>query len=397
MIKSSQPLNIALVSDFAYPFTPGGVETRYHTLATYLISHGHRVTWFTSRQWDGSPKQIIDGIRIWCISGRLEPFGGGRRSIKEALQFGLATLRLLLTRERFDVVDMSQYPFFHLFAGKLYSWMRRTPVVVSWYEFWGDHWLDYLGSKGNIGRWIEKWSARLASNIIVISQQSLKQLVAVGCNPGSLHYVPNWIDFEHIVGLVPIGSPYDVCYFGRLKDHKNVDVLLRAIALCRDRGLILRTKILGDGPERLNLEHLARELCLESQAEFLGRVESYDDLLGYVKSAQLFVKPSPKEGGGSIACLEANACGVPVLAVRHPLGIDEDLILEGQTGYWATEATPESLGGKILECFTSKVSPRDEIRQHATDSARRYSVANLCSQVEQIYLDLASRTFTERK
>ena len=36
-------MNIAIVSDYAYPYTKGGAETRYYTLAQYLINHGHQV------------------------------------------------------------------------------------------------------------------------------------------------------------------------------------------------------------------------------------------------------------------------------------------------------------------------------------------------------------------
>ncbi len=385
-------LKVALVSDFCYPFTKGGVESRYYTLAKYLVSKGHCVTWFTSRQWDGAPQQLVEGIRIRCIIDRIDAFNGSRRSIKEALQFGVPALGLVLMREQFDVVDMSQYPFFHLFAGKLYTVLRHTPVVVSWYEFWGDHWLEYLGqSKGKVGRLVERWTARFAGNIIAVSDHSHRQLLAIGCDPGSTYYVPNWIDYEHIVELVPIGSPYEVCYFGRLKDHKNVGVLLKALALCRNEGLVLGTKILGDGPERQNLEKLAQELQIGSQVDFLGRIEHYDDLLGYVKSAQLFVNPSTKEGGGSITCLEANACGVPTIAVRHPLGLDENLIVEGQNGQWVTEETPRAIADKLHEYFKSDVKHRQEMSRRAIEWARQYSVENLCRQIEKIYLNLANQ------
>ena len=381
-------MKIAFVSDYSYPYTKGGVETRYYTLARYLINRGHSVTWFTSRQWDGPLEQLVEGIRIRCISGRLQAYVGHRRSIWQALVFGLLSTKLLFSPEHFDVVDMSQYPFFHLLVGSLYARLRHTPVIVSWYEYWGEHWLEDLGAIGITGQWIEQILARITGHKIVISEQSLRRLAAVGCSYSKLHYVPNWIDYEHILGLVSLGEPYDICYFGRLKDHKNVDVLLRALALCRDEGFVLRAKILGDGPERQNLEKLTRELQLGSQVEFLGRIEQYDDLLGYVKSARLLVNPSTKEGGGSITCLEANACGVPVLAVCHPLGLDESLIAEGKNGYWSTEATPAALAGKLREHFKREATYYMIMSQHAIKWAEQYSIQNLCRKIESIYKEL---------
>lgn len=382
-------MNIAFVSDYSYPWTKGGVETRYYTLARYLINQGHLVTWFTSKQWEGASECEVDGIRLIGICPSYQAFTSeGKRKKSQALLFGLASLKLLFMPDRFDVIDLSQYPFFHCFPGKIYSFLRKAPIVVSWYEFWGDHWLEYLGTLGKVGQWMERLVARLADNIIVVSQQSLDSLIAVGCKPSAIHFVPNWIDCEHIAGVNAIGLPYDVCYFGRLKGHKNVGSLLKAIAFCRDEGLILRTRIIGEGPERHTLEKLAKELVLGSQVEFMGRIEGYDELLGHVKSSQLYVNPSTKEGGGSIASLEAYACGVPVVAVRHPLGLDETLVIEGRTGYWATDASPESLAGKLSEHFRKDGKDRQKMRRAAIEWATQFSASKLCRQIEEIYTGL---------
>lgn len=388
-------MNIALVSDFCTPYTTGGVERRYYELSQHLISKGHTVTWFTSRQWPGASDFLHDRIRVRSISGRFhtykgDRYSGERRSIAQALMFGLWSVRLLFVREKFDIVDVSQYPFFHVAVGAMYGRLRRTPVVYSWYEFWGDHWRDYLkGTSGRVGKAVEKITARIATDKIVISEQSLSRLVEAGCDRSRLHYVPNWIDYQRIRGLPALGNSYDVCYFGRLKDHKNVDVLLRAVALCRDQGLVLKTKIFGQGPDRRRLHKLAEELNLSNQVEFGGRVESYDDLLGYVKSASICVNPSTKEGGGSITCLEANACGLPVVAVDHPLGLDKGLITEGETGYWATDATPPAITAKIRDYFGLSPTQREWMRQRCADAAMEFSADRLCLKVEDIYSQLA--------
>ena len=304
--------------------------------------------------------------------------------------FGMWSIRLLFVRDTYDIVEMSQFPFFHIPVGVIYQRVRRTPVIYSWYEFWGDHWFEYLrGAKGHVGMFLERFMSIISGHKIVISEQSIARLVDAGCDPAYLHYVPNWIDYDHIVRLPALGPAYDVCYFGRLKDHKNVDVLLRALALCRDEGLVLRTKIFGQGPERRRLHSLAEELNLSGQVEFGGRVERYDDLLGYVKAASVYVNPSTKEGGGSITCLEANACGLPVVAVDHPLGLDKGLITDEETGYWATEATPAAIAAKIRTYFGLDTAQRERMKQRCTNAAMEYSADRLCLKVETIYTQLA--------
>ena len=47
-------------------------------------------------------------------------------------------------------------------------------------------------------------------------------------------------------------------------------------------------------------------------------MENYDDLIGYMKSSKVFVLPSTREGFGMVV-IEANACGIPVVTINHPM------------------------------------------------------------------------------
>jgi glycosyltransferase involved in cell wall biosynthesis len=87
--------------------------------------------------------------------------------------------------------------------------------------------------------------------------------------------------------------------------------------------------------------------------------------------------------------LEANACGVPVLAVCHPLGLDDSLIAEGKNGYWATEASPEALAKKLREHFNGEARQYALMSQNSIKWADQYSIQNLCRKVESIYQELA--------
>ena len=70
-----------------------------------------------------------------------------------------------------------------------------------------------------------------------------------------------------------------------------------------------------------------------------------------MKSAKIFVHPSTKEGGASISALEANACGLPVLAYQHPDGISEEYIIQGENGYWVNKIGPEYLAAELARIF----------------------------------------------
>ena len=181
----------------------------------------------------------------------------------------------------------------------------------------------------------------------------------------------------------------DVIYFGRLKSHKNVDVLLRALALVAAARPSLRALIVGDGPEADTLRNLTRELLLDHAVRFQGPVDSYDELMGMVKAARLFILPSTKEGGGSIVTLEANACGTPVIAVDHPLGIDKGLIQEGVNGFWVSPPlTSERLAERIIQVLRD---PRidNEWRHRSLERSRAYGLPAMARRIEMVYSQVA--------
>jgi len=386
-------MNIAFVSDYSYPYTKGGVETRYYALARYLLSRGHRVTWFTSKQWEGAAEHKVEGMRLVSICPAYRTFTSkGKRAKSQALLFGLATFRLLAMPDRFDVIDVSQYPFFHCFPAKLYSILRRVPIVVSWYEFWGDHWFEYFGRglMAHVGRWIEKTVAQMVGNIVPDSEQARDRLIAAGGDPSHIHYVPLAVDVERISNVKPADDRCDIVYFGRLKEHKNIDKLIRSVAVCRSNGVILQTKICGDGPERQRLEALTKELLLTEQVRFLGRVDSYDDLIAHVKTGRLFVHPSTKEGGGSTTLFEANACGLPVVPVSHPLGFDPCLVREGYNGFWSSNESPEELARVIQKFFSLPEYEQARMSKHAWESAQPYDFRVVYRRIEDIYYKLGA-------
>jgi glycosyltransferase involved in cell wall biosynthesis len=95
---------------------------------------------------------------------------------------------------------------------------------------------------------------------------------------------------------------------GRLVPQKNFGLAVRGVAALRDPWVFLT--IVGDGPERDNLNRLARSMGLAGQVSFPGHVA---DLRPWLAHARLFLLPSVFEGYPAVA-IEALAAGVPVIA-----------------------------------------------------------------------------------
>lgn len=93
------------------------------------------------------------------------------------------------------------------------------------------------------------------------------------------------------------------------KRHGDV---IRALWFLRDRHPELRYLVVGDGPEREPLEHLARELGVAGRVEFAGQ-RPHAEAVALAHGADLFVMPSIDEAFG-VAYVEAMAGGVPAIA-----------------------------------------------------------------------------------
>ncbi len=148
-------MKIGYVYDAVYPFVKGGGEKRIYEVARRLALRGHDVHIFGMKFWSGPDRFERDGVTYRSL-GKAVPFyhGNGRRSVPEALRFGLQCWRLL-AEHGFDVADCGQWPYFHFIPCKVMAGLRSTRFVVTWYEVWGAHWYEYLGRAGAVGKLVE--------------------------------------------------------------------------------------------------------------------------------------------------------------------------------------------------------------------------------------------------
>src|SRR5690606_173457 len=142
----------------------GGVERRIWEMSRRLAGMGHEVHIYSLKLWDGPPDLLREGIHIHGVGRRFvfHTRKSGRRSIFPALWFSMALFFPFLRGGRFDVIDCQNFPFFHIFPVKIVSYLRRSPLVITWHEVWGLYWLEYLGGAGIFGILIEKLSYKMA-------------------------------------------------------------------------------------------------------------------------------------------------------------------------------------------------------------------------------------------
>jgi len=357
MSSQNTQKKIAILYDCPYPFVVGGGQKRLYEIATRLIRQEEfSVDWYSLQFWEGEKEIEYEGIRFFGIGKKTDLYEAktGKRRIREALEY---SIRIFPNKELFsyDIILAGQWPLLHLFPLFFYSKLGRARFFVDWWEVWQEEWIRYSGIKGVLGMILERICCRLPDEIICISETGKLQLETIGASSRKLHIIHNGIDFTKIQQSPPSNEVSDLIYLGRLQQHKNVIDLIYLIAILKKKYQMSMTlQIIGDGPERSVLENEARNLQIDSQVRFLGEIESDEEVYSRMKSAKLFVHPSTKEGGGSIVSLEANACGLPVVAYTHPHGISSELLEEGLNGYWVDGCNPESLAEKIVTIMENK-------------------------------------------
>lgn len=376
-------MKIAYVYDAIYPFVKGGGERRIYEVARRLSHRGHEVFILGTKYWDGPTSFRDNGIRYRSLGKPFAPYHpSGRRSISQALGFGAFAWRMLVD-VHYDVIDCGQWPYFHLLPAKAYSFLRRTPFIVTWYEIWGRHWLEYLGRLGVLGMAVEKTFCRLPQKIVAVSELTRTDLLDLGMHPNRVAMIPNGIDYRHIQSIGQGHTRTDLAYVGRLKGHKNVHLLIQALALLKRFIPDISAVVIGDGPESGALRNLASQLGVEENIVFTGALDDFDEVIRWLKASKMFVNPSTKEGGGSITLFEANACGLPVIAAKCPHGIDPGLIREGENGYFV-EPDPEPIVKMALTLLRhpNRLAMNSVASSHM---AAAYDWEIVASQYERVY------------
>lgn len=164
---------------------------------------------------------------------------------------------------------------------------------------------------------------RAADIVFTNSQASRAHAVSIGCP-------------EDVIAVIPVGIPTgdyargNICYrpdeemrlisVGRLSEGKGYGDALRAIATLVASGRRnLRYVIVGDGPERHDLEHLTDSLGIRENVEFRGTL-SNADVIAALADSDALILPSYTTSSGSetqaVVLQEAMLMGVVVITTR---------------------------------------------------------------------------------
>ena len=378
-------MRILVVYDCLYPYTIGGGERWYRTLAERLAADGHEVGYLTLRQWDRGAPGVVEGVDVRVAGPRMKLYVEGRRRILPPLVFGAGVLWHLLRHGRsYDVVHTASFPYFSLLAAALVRRVRRYELVVDWFELWSrEYWRDYLGGVGGRVGWaVQKLCLRVPQRAFTLARMTAARLRAEGVRGEvevltAIHALP--------AAAAPRPAGDTVVFAGRHIPEKRVPALVEAFAVLRSRAPELRLEVYGDGPERDEVRSRISSLGLDDVASAPGFVDAgvLEDALA---SAVCMVLPSRREGYGLVV-VEAAARGVPSVVVADVDNAATELVDEGENGFVAPSASPEDLAEAILRVRDAGPELRASTAAWFQRNAERLSLTASLDRVAAAYAD----------
>lgn len=253
-----------------------------------------------------------------------------------------------------------------------------VPFVVTELAPWTG-WLDRRGVARNALP-----AARAAASILALSTH-VKETIHSHEPSANVHVVPPGVEGDEFP-LRPAGrrKREQILFVGMLNFNKGVDVLLRAVAVLRDRGAPGRLVLVGGSHYRNTerqeeqLRALAADLGLGDRATFAGK-QAPPDVARLMGESSVVVLPSRAEAFGSVLA-EAISCGTPVVASRS--GGPEDIVSE-DVGVLVPVGDHVALADGISSVLGAPERyPPEELRASALS---RFGIATVADRIREAY------------
>jgi 1,2-diacylglycerol 3-alpha-glucosyltransferase len=362
-------MKIGMMADLYKPHV-SGVTNSIALTKHWLEKEGHEVYVFTFGDEDvnDDEKNIIrtPGVPIVDTGFYLN------------LRYNRHARRLLYSMD----ITHIHHPFVSGNLAMRYSTPRNIPIVFTnhtRYDLFTQAYLPFLPDtigEAALKAYLSPFYR--ACDLVIIPSPSMRKVLdeQLGLEL-PIEVIPNGLDLTpYRRDIQPIdragfgfSTDHVICiYVGRLSPEKNLNLLLRAfygVAMTYDH---VRLLLVGDGPERENLESQVKLMNIGAKVHFTGMVE-YKDIPAYLATSDIFVTPSSAETFG-LSTVEAMAAGLPALGIDAPG--TTDVIEDGITGLVATDD---------LAVFTAKLvflatnhEVRREMGKQAAQASRKYDI-----------------------
>lgn len=372
-----------LVVNYEFPPLGGGGGVIASQIAEELAGQ-HAIHVLTTGR-KGLPKfEIVNGIEIH----RVPVLGRGDKAT--ASLFSLLSFPLSSTLKGIRLFRKNKYDAIHThfaipsgITGVALSKLFGRPNVLSVHG--GDIYDPSKSLSPHKNLFLRKTVEKVLNHSTVVMAQSKDVRARV-----ITHY-----NVKKQIGIIPLGlktpsferasrselglseDDFLIISIGRLVKRKGLEFLLQAVAKIGNPNV--RVLLVGEGPERGQLESLALGLRISPQVCFTGTV-SEERKFQLLSASDVFVLCSLHEGFG-IVYLEAMHCGLPVVAADE--GGQTDFLEDGKNGFLVPSGDSETLSTKLLSLLQSK-ELRENIGVNNMECVKHFSIDATAEKYEEV-------------
>ena len=336
----------------------------------------------SSRGWGGQEKRTVrlnnslDAEIFWAVSKDSELFArqdeikGKFFAVEMKKTYDLSSIfQVVNIVEKYDIDIISTHSGKDAWIGAIAGKITGTKVVRT------RHLLTPINSPT---------SYNLSDKVVCVSKGVRDYLASKGVKEDKLEVIYTGIDTQKYTPEIKKDLKKELGIDGVLI---GIVAVLRAAKRHKDlieaiKDLDVKLAIIGDGPQRENLEKLIKELKLESKVFMLGHRNDVPEIL---PSLDIFVLPSSQEALGT-SILEASACGVSVVASN--VGGIPECVEDGKSGFLFKAENIDDLKEK-LENLIENPQLRIEFGQYGREMVeKRFSVNKMLLETQKLYEEL---------
>jgi L-malate glycosyltransferase len=280
-----------------------------------------------------------------------------------------------------------KYDVIHIFSASYFSFvLAPTPAILIGRMYGKGLLLNYHSGEAedHLQRWHRSAIAtiRVVDEIAVPSEYLVRIFSGFGLHARSIYNLieTDKFRFRERRPLRPVFLSNR-----NFEAHYGVDRVLRAFALIQQRIPEASLVVAGDGPQRLALEQLARDLDLRN-TEFTGRV-AHDKIVDLYDSTDIFLNGSEIDNQ-PLSILEAFACGLPI--VTTDAGGIPDMVETGKTALVVKSGDYQAISQAAIRLLEEPELAENIIRQ-AREECRKYTWKSVKAEWIELYQQIANQ------
>jgi glycosyltransferase involved in cell wall biosynthesis len=345
----------------------GGQEMRIVAEAEGLARRGHRLTIVAPAHASILPEAVARGLRAIALP------------IAKKRPRALWAMRRFLAANDIDVVNTHSSTDSWLVALARAS-LGRAPALVR-----TRHVSSPVGTDP-----MTRWLYVRAPDHVVVTGERLRATLAskLGADPARITSIPTGIDLARFVpgdrdaarAAHGLAATTWIGVLAALRNWKGHTYLLDALRALVAKGRELSLLVIGDGPQRANLERYVAAIGLVSRVRFIGH---QPDPEAWLPALDVFVLPSYGDEGVSQAVMQAMACALPIVVTD--VGAINDAVTHEASGLVVAPRDAGVLADAIARLLDDASLRERLAREARAKAARDFGVDRMLDRMQAVF------------